>query len=162
MDYNIRPISKTCAATGEALVPGEKCWSVITEADGKLVRLDYSANAWQGPPEGSLGHWQCLVPADADAGRRKIDADSLFDYFIQLCESPNIVEQDYQYVLALLLLRKRRLILEDSIEIDDQPAMRLVGSGGEGPFEVIERELSDDQITDLQAQLFGGPTETAA
>lgn len=162
MDYNIRPISKTCAATGEPLVPGQQCWSVITESDGKLVRLDYSANSWQGPPEGSLGHWQCEIPADADAGRRKIDADSLFDYFIQLCESPNIVEQDYQYVLALLLLRKRRLILEDSIEIDDQPAMRLIGSAGEGPFEVIERELSDDQITDLQAQLFGGPSETAA
>jgi len=162
MDYNIRPISKVCAVTGEPLTPGEHCWSVLTEADGKLVRLDFSSAAWTGPPEGSIGHWQCEVPADADAGRRKIDADSLFDYFIQLCESPNTVEQDYQYVLALLLLRKRRLILEESIEVDDQPAMRLIGSGGEGPFEVLERELTDDQITELQEQLFGDPSEAAA
>lgn len=162
MDYNIRPISKKCSATGEPLVPGELCWSVLTESDGKLSRHDYSIPAWEGPPEGSIGHWQALVPVDVDAGKPKIDADSLFDYFIQLCESPNKTEQDYQYVLALLLLRKRRLILDGTIEIDDLPAMRLVGSGGEGPFEVVERELTDEQIDQLQIQLFGGPTEAAA
>ena len=69
---------------------------------------------------------------------------------------------DYQYVLALLLLRKKRLILEDSITIDDQPGLRLVGSGGEGPFDVMERELTDEQIAQLQIQLFDGATEEAA
>ncbi len=159
MDYNIRPISKNCAATGEPLVPGEQCWSVLIEVDGKISRLDYSTASWDGAPEDSIGHWRCEVPADADAGKRKIDADSLFDYFVQLCESPNKTEQDYQYVLALLLLRKRRLILEDSIEIDDTPAMKLIGTGGEGPFEVMERELTDDQIAQLQDQLFGGTAD---
>lgn len=162
MDYNIRPISKNCSATGEPLVPGEACWSVLTETDGKISRHDYSVSGWEGPPEDSIGHWQCVVPVDADAGKQKLDADSLFDYFIQLCESPNKTEQDYQYVLALLLLRKRRLILESNIEIDDIPAMRLIGSAGEGPFDVVERELTEDQISQLQIQLFGGATEAAA
>ncbi len=162
MDFNIRPISKVCAATGEPLEAGKNCWSVLTEVDGKLVRLDYSEEAWNGPPEGAIGHWKCEVPASAEVGRQKIDPESLFEYFMQLCEAPNVVEQDYQYVLALLLLRKRRLILEESIEVDDVPAMRLVGSGGEGPFDVMERELSDEQIIELQDQLFGGSTGIAA
>ena len=59
-------------------------------------------------------------------------------------------------MLALLLLRKKRLILEESIEIDDQPAMRLIGVGGEGPFDIVERELTDEQVVQLQNQLFGG------
>lgn len=162
MDYNLRPISKNCSSTGEPLIPGEPCWSVLTEVDGRLSRHDYSVAAWEGPPENTIGHWQCVVPVDADAGKQKIDPDSLFDYFVQLCESPNTTEQDYQYVLALLLLRKRRLILEDSIEVDDLPAMRLIGTGGEGPFEVIERELTDEQISQLQIQLFGGTADVAA
>ncbi|MEQ9406725.1 MAG: hypothetical protein RIK87_03325 [Fuerstiella sp.] len=162
MDFNVRPISKVCAETGEPLVPGEKCWSVLREIDGKIVRLDYSGKVWDGPPDDVIGYWRCEVPAGADADQQKIDADSLFDYFVQLGESPNIVELDYQYVLALLLLRKRRLILEESIEIDDQPGMRLIGSGGEGPFEVVERELTDEQITQLQDQLFGGAAGAAA
>ena len=110
MDFNIRPISKLCAATGEPLEPGSDCWSVLIEVDGKLVRQDFSKEAWNGPPDGAIGHWQCQVPATLDSGQQKLDPDSLFDYFIQLCEAPNVVEQDYQYVLALLLLRKRGTI----------------------------------------------------
>lgn len=142
-------------------MPGQKCWSVVTEADGKLVRHDISTEAWTGPPEGAIGHWQCQIPADANAGKKKLDTQSLFEYFVQLTESPNTVELDYQYVLALLLLRKRRLVLEESITVDDLPAMRLIGTGGEGPFEVVERELSDDQITKLQNQLFTPESEAA-
>ncbi len=162
MDFNIRPISKVCSSTGEPLVPGERCWSVLVEIDGRLVRQDISSKSWNGAPENSIGHWQCVVPADKDAGQRKLDPDSLLEYFVQLCESPNNVELDYQYVLALLLLRKKRLILEDSITIDEQPGMRLVGVGGEGPFDVMERELTEEQIAQLQSQLFGGATEEAA
>jgi len=155
MDFNIRPLSKSCAVTGDDLQPGQKCWSVLTEVDGKLVRQDISAAAWDGPPENSLGHWQVEIPEDPQAGKRRLDTESLFEYFVQLTESPNNVERDYQYVLALLLLRKRRLILDADIEIDDQPGMRLIGSGSEGPFDVAERELTDDQVAELQEQLFG-------
>ena len=162
MDFNIRPISKVCAATGESLVAGSECWSVLVEENGRIVRHDYSSEAWTGPPEAAVGYWKCQAPAESSTQPQLIDPDSLFEYFVQLCESPNTVEQDYQYVLALLLLRKRRLILEQTIEIDDRPAMRLNGSGGEGPFEVEERELTEPQILQLQDQLFGGTAEAAA
>jgi len=161
MDFNIRPLSKSCAVTGDDLQPGQICWSVLSEVDGKLVRQDISAAAWQGPPENSVGHWQVEIPEDPNAGKRRLDTESLFEYFVQLTESPNNVERDYQYVLALLLLRKRRLILESEIEIDDQPGMRLIGSGSEGPFDVLERQLSDDQVGQLQEQLFGISGEAA-
>ncbi len=162
MDFNIRPISRVCAATGAALVAGNECWSVLVEENGRIVRHDYSAEAWTGPPEAAVGFWMCHVPAESGTGTQFIDPDSLFEYFVQLCESPNTVELDYQYVLALLLLRKRRLILEQTLEIDDRPAMRLNGSGGEGPFDVEERELTEQQILQLQDQLFGGTAEAAA
>lgn len=161
MDFSIRPVSKSCAISGESLPPGARCWSVLTEVDGKLVRQDISEDAWEGPPENSLGHWQVEIPEDPNAGKRRLDTESLFEYFVQLCEAPNQVELDYQYVLALLLMRKRRLILDASITLDDHPAMRLIGSGGEGPFEVRERELSDEQVAQLQQQLFGIPGEAA-
>ena len=144
------------------LQPGEACWSVLIEQDGKLVRQDICADAWQGPPEGAIGHWRCTVPSGSDSGRIKLDADSLFEYFLQLNESPNVIQQQYRYVLSLLLLRKRRLILEEVCEIDDRPVMRLVGSGGEGPFDVPEEELSEDQIQRLQQQLFETSDRTAA
>lgn len=154
MDFNIRPVAKSCSQSGRTFQPGESCWSVLVEQDGRLVRQDFSVDAWHGPPSGAIGHWRCTIPAAVEQNRIKLDPDSLFDYFLQLNDSPNYVQQQYRYVLALLLLRKRRLILEDVLQIDERPAMRLVGSGGEGPFDVPEEELSEEQIDRLQHQLF--------
>jgi len=162
MDFSFRPVAKSCAKSGRAFRPGDTCWSVLVEKDGHLVRQDFSSEEWAGPPPEAIGHWRCMVPESAESSRPKLDPDSLFDYFLQLCDSPNIVQQQYRYVLALLLLRKRRLILEEVVDIDDRPTMRLVGSGGEGPFDVTEEELSEDQIERLQHQLFDTGRSIAA
>jgi hypothetical protein len=162
MDFNIRPVAKACAKSGRPFLPGDECWSVLVEKDGQLVRQDFSAEAWSGPPAEAIGHWRCSVPDSVDKGRPKLDPDSLFDYFLQLSDSPNLLQQQYRYVLALLLLRKRRLILEEVIDVDDRPTMRLVGSGGEGPFDVAEEELSEEQIDRFQQQLFDSGRSVAA
>lgn len=156
MDFDIRPVAKICASSGQKLLPGHACWSVLIEEDGRVVRHDYSEESWSGPPNGVIGYWQNRISDSTSTAATSLDTDSLFDYFLQLCESPNKVEQDYQYVLALLLMRKRRLILQESTTVEDQPAMQLIGTGGEGPFEIIERDLSESRIEELQTQLFSG------
>ena len=162
MDFNFRPVAKSCAKSGRVFRPGDECWSVLVEKDGQLIRQDYSADAWSGPPAGAIGHWRSQIPESAENGRTRFDPDSLFDYFLQLGDSPNLVQQQYRYVLALLLLRKRRLILEEVVDVDDRPTMRLIGSGGEGPFDVPEEELNEDQIERLQQQLFDTGRSAAA
>ncbi len=162
MEFNIRPAAKCCAKTGEPFRSGDVCWSILIEKDGLLVRQDFSAAAWEGPPPDAIGHWRSEIAEVSDSRRPKLDADSLFDYFLQLSDSPNIVQQQYRYVLALLLLRKRRLMLEEVVEFDDRPTMRLVGSGGEGPFDVPEEVLNEEQIDRLQQQLFDSGRATAA
>lgn len=162
MEFSFRPIAKACSRTGRVFRPGEECWSVLVERDGQLMRQDYAVEAWTGPPSGAIGHWKAVVPGSADALRAKLDPDSLFESFVQLEDSPNIVQRQYRYVLALLLLRKRRLILEEVIEVDDRPLMRLIGSTGEGPFDVAEEDLNEDQIQRLQLQLFDGGRSHAA
>ena len=162
MDFNFRPVAKSCAKSGRVFRPGDECWSVLVEKDGQLIRQDYCADAWSGPPSGAIGHWRCLIPESTENGRTRFDSDSLFAYFLQLGDSPNLVQQQYRYVLALLLLRKRRLILEEVVDIDDRPTMRLIGSGGEGPFDVPEEELNEDQIERLQQQLFDTGRSVAA
>ncbi|MEZ6061672.1 MAG: hypothetical protein R3C19_15095 [Planctomycetaceae bacterium] len=141
--------------TGKALTPGDICWSALVEEEGRLVRQDFSAEGWTEPPPNAVGYWRCVVPPEQESGERRLDTSSLFEYFLQLCESPNVVEQQHLYVLALLLLRKKRLILEETVETEGQSSMRLIGSGGEGPFTVTEVELAGDSILEIQSQLFG-------
>ena len=153
MDYHVKPLGKTCAATGNELVPGSWCHSVVVERDGDLVRLDYSEEGWPGTPEGTVGHWRCLVPESTEPKSRVIDPESLLEYFQQLCEDGNPVQEKFRYVIALLLLQKRRLRLDGSRQDGEIEYLQLVGSHGEGPFEVRDQQLEPEEIEALQREL---------
>src|ERR1700688_4371383 len=57
MEYQIQANTRRCAVSGRELHAGEKFYSVLTEEHGKLARLDYAADAWQGPPHGTFSFW---------------------------------------------------------------------------------------------------------
>lgn len=153
MDYQLKPIGKTCARTGQDLQPGASCHSVVVERDGQFVRLDFSEAGWQGTPEGTVGEWTSVVPA-ATAKAPAIDPESLLRYFEQLCEDANPGHNQMRYVLALLLLQKRRLRLEGSRQDEDgSEYLQLIGSKSEGPFEVLDQQLDETEIVQLQASL---------
>lgn len=153
MDYHLKPIGKTCAATGKELVPGSACFSVLAERDGRLIRLDYSEACWAGPPEGTVGFWQSVVPEPEEAKVKPLDTDALMRYFEQLSEDANPAQEKFRYVLSLLLLQKRRLKIEGSRQDGDIEYLELVGSHSEGPFEVRDHQLDDAEIEQLQGDL---------
>jgi hypothetical protein len=153
MDYHIRPLGKTCAGSGQPLEPGTRVFSVLVERSGELVRLDYAAAEWKGAPAGSVGQWQCAVPElDPNKGA-VLDPEALLSYFEQVLENANPAQEQLAYVLALFLLQKRRLRLEGSRADGDIQYLQLTGSRGEGPFEVRDQQLPDDEIKRLQGEI---------
>lgn len=153
MDYHLKPIAKTCAATGRELTPGSRCFSALVERDGGPVRFDYTEEGWSGPPEGTIGYWQTRVPSPAETAARPLDPDALMRYFEQLCEDANPAQDKFRYVLALLLLQKRRLKIEGSRQDGETEYLQLGGSRGEGSFEVRDQQLTDEEIAQLQQAL---------
>ena len=153
MDYQFKSIGKTCAGTGQPLQPGSECHSVLVERDGQTYRLDYSKAGWKGPPEDAIGEWMSFV-ADAAPKPKTIDTEALLRYFEQLCEDANPAHDQIRYVLALLLLQKRRLRLDGSRTDDDgEEFLQFIGSKSEGPFEIVDQQLSEDEILALQQSL---------
>jgi hypothetical protein len=146
-------MGKTCEATGEELVPGNTCFSALVERDGQLIRLDYCEAGWTGPPDGTMGYWQSIVPEPEEAKAKPLDPDALMRYFEQLCEDANPAQEKLRYVLSLLLLQKRRLKIEGSRQEGDVEYLELVGSHSEGPFEVRDHQLDDAEIEQLQSDL---------
>lgn len=153
MDYHLKPIGKTCTTTGEPLVPGETCHSVLVEQDGQFVRLDFSDEGWSGPPEGSIGHWRCIVPEPVQAQHKPLDADALMRYFEQISEDTNPTQEKFRYVLALLLLQKRRLKLDGTRRDGEIEYLQLSGTRGEAPVEVRDHHLADEEIQQIQQGL---------
>jgi hypothetical protein len=153
MDYHLKPIAKTCTATGREFAPGVPCHSALVELNGKLVRFDFSEDGWTGPPDGTIGFWQSIVPEPTETAAKPLDADALMRYFEQLCEDASPAQDKFRYVVALLLLQKRRLKLEGSRHDGDIKFLELLGSRGEGTFEVRDQHLKDDEIGQLQQAL---------
>ena len=69
MDYQLKPLGKTCAQTGQKLLPGEVCYSAVVPKGNQWERIDVSRDAWKGPPDGAIGFWTCTVPAETQTRR---------------------------------------------------------------------------------------------
>lgn len=153
MSYRVKPLGKICAGTGEPLVPGSRIHSVLVDRDHEQVRLDYSEAGWNGPPEGTLGHWRCIVPEPVASGPKPLDTEALFRFFEESAEDQNPTQEKFRYVVALLLLQKRRLQLEGSRKDGEIEYLLLIGSRSEGPFEVRDQHLAPEEIQQLQSDL---------
>jgi hypothetical protein len=153
VEYQFRPIGKKCSGTGKDLVPGEWCFSALVEKNGELQRLDFSEEGWRGPPEGVLGVWKCLVPKPAEVRHEPLDTTALMTCFEQLTEEASPAREGLRYILALLLIKKRRLKLEGSRTDGDDEYLQLAGAQGEGAYEVRELNPSDEEVHQWQREL---------
>ena len=152
-EYEFRTVGRKCAATGAELPPGSVCHSVLVEREGKLVRLDFSEAGWKGPPEGAVGAWKCTVPRPAEVRREPLDAAVLLRCFEQLLEEGAPDREGLRYVLALLLVKKRRLRIEGSRTAADGEYLQLAGIQGEGAWEVRDLNPTDAEVEQWQREL---------
>ena len=112
--YDIQNPTRLCAATGRALQVGEKYWAVLSEQDGKFVRNHYSAAAWPGPSPRAIAYWTGTVPP-ADRPMKPVIADELLvDCLNRLAGTTDPHQIRFRYVVALLLMRRKRYKFDDA------------------------------------------------
>ena len=87
------------------------------------MRHDYSVEGWEGPPEGALACWRSRI-ATPESKKSWAPNDVMLDLLEQLEDQPD--KQDMRYVLALLLVRRRVLRLEDTIEDESTGQSQLL------------------------------------
>ncbi len=153
MDYQFGAPGKVCAASGKPLGPGDKCVSALVEHSGRLVRLDYLEAHWTGEPPHTVGSWKFQIPEATAQQQRIIDVDSLFRFFEQLVEDANPGYDRMRYVVALFLLQRKRLKLDGTRHDDGQDLLVFLGSRGEGPYDVVDQQLTADEMSVLEAEM---------
>jgi hypothetical protein len=153
-DYQIQPNTRHCAVTGRELRPGEKVYSVLSQEDGKFVRRDYAAEAWQGPPEGAFSFWCGRVPANEQARKLRIDDDLLADCFQRLEGQTEPAQVNFRYVVALLLMRRKRFKFEGTQVQDDQETLRVRCTRTGTVHDVLNPRLTEDEMIAVQDEVF--------
>ncbi len=159
-DYDIQGPARVCAATGRELKPGDRFFAVLREDAGKLLRTDYAADAWSGPPQGAVAYWAGKVPVAGHKPRKPVvNDDLLLDCFDRLKGSADPDGLNFRYVAALLLMRRKRFKFEDAARghtTDGQGRDVLIvrDARGGAVHHVIDPRLTDDQIAAVQTEVF--------
>lgn len=115
-DFEIARFTRHCHATGRELAAGESFYSVLVTEGAEVIRRDFAAAAWPGPPEKSLGWWKSQVPQPHANKVNLAPSEVMLQYFQELEGRPD--KEDERYVLALLMIR-RRVLRQERTEQDD-------------------------------------------
>ena len=161
MEYHVRPMGRICSVSGKELPPGSLCHSVLVEKDGQLARLDISDEGWTGPPAGMIGHWRTRVPTGS-ARPKPLDGDALLRSFELMSEDASPANERFRYVLALLLLQRRKLQITATRGDGAERQLEVTGMRGEGPWSVRDFRMDEAEIDALQAALTARIAEDAA
>jgi hypothetical protein len=153
-DYQIQPNTRRCTLSGRELQAGEKYWSVLLDEGGKFIRKDYGAEAWQGPPPGAFSFWVGRVPPPQGKRRPPIDDDLLMDCFQRLEGQNEPGRVNFRYVLALLLMRRRRFKFEEAHQQDGQEVLDLRCTRTGVHCQVVNPGLTEEEMTSVQEDVF--------
>jgi hypothetical protein len=154
MEYQIQPNTRRCALSGRELRPGEKFYSVLLEESGQLVRQDYSSEAWQGPPHGSFSFWAGRIPVGEEKRRAPVDLEVLMDCLERLEGESEPARVNFRYIVALLLLRRKRLRFEQARMEGEQEVLLLQCVQTRNTYRVLNPGLTEEEMTTVQEEVF--------
>jgi hypothetical protein len=154
LDYQIQPNTRRCSVTGRELKPGEKVYSVLLDEEGKFVRKDYSEEAWQGPPQTAFSFWVGRVASGDKKGRPAIDDELLLDCFQRLADQLEPERVNFRFVLALLLMRRRRFKFEETRTEDGQEVLYLRCNQTGARYRVVNPNLPEEEMASVQQDVF--------
>ena len=152
MDYEVQHSSRRCSVTGREFAPGEIYYSAVAAKGAEVIRCDYAADAWQGPPENTIGWWKSQVPDRTTNKKHWAPNDVMLQFWDELATQPD--KQDMRYVLTLLLVRRRVFRLEEE-KFDEQGGEMLVVEcpRREATYEIAAVMPEAGRINQIQEEL---------
>lgn len=153
MQYDIAHAARRCARTGRELQPGERHMVALFEREDKLVREDVSLEAWQTPSNDAFAWWQTTVPASGQQSRLILDDGLVYDCFLRLEGDLEQQKVNFRYVLALWLLRKRKLKFEEVQKEKGQDWLMLREAKIKKMHKVLDPHLNEEAISQVQQEV---------
>jgi hypothetical protein len=152
--WDIARCSGVCSATGRTLAEGEEHYAVLFEDGETFRRADFALDAWTGPPAEAFCYFRTRVPVRERKKRLLVDDEMLINFFVRLGDD-EVAEsrQNFRFVLALILMRKRLLKYEDTVRENGGEIwmMRLVRE--QSVHKVRNPHLAEDQIAQVSREL---------
>jgi hypothetical protein len=158
-EYKIDASSRRCRTCGRVIEVNEEYYSAVVETaqENLLERHDFCGPCWKPPEGGYFSYWKARVPEpepDTHRGPRLIDMGRLMQLFEHLADSEEVQARRFRYVLALVLMRKRRLRVVESRRLKDggeELTLREVGT--QRTHAVSAPPVTEDEIRSVADRL---------
>jgi hypothetical protein len=151
LDFEIQRFTRRCAKTNREFEAGEEYYSCLVAEGPSVVRYDYCVQAWEEPPSGAIGWWKSRIPEPTSHKMHWAPDDVMLGYFLQLDGKPEC--EDVRYVLALLMIRRRMLRLEEASHVDGEELLRLFCPRNESEYSVRVVIPPAERIDEIQNDL---------
>jgi hypothetical protein len=143
----------TCYGTGRKIEYSEEYYGALVETEQGLQRRDFCADYWQSQKPEVFCFWKSKLPQPGQKKAQFIDDDMLMAFFDRLAEETEQEKVNFRFVLALVLMRKRRLKYDSSEVENDKEIWRLRITGEKEIVSVINPHLDEAQIEQLSSQI---------
>ncbi len=163
-EYNITRTAGLCVACEQTLEPGQEFVATVRETQGEddetqLVRQDYCLNCWEPAREQTtadksvLGIWHAHASAPKEKKKTFVDDELLVSFFDRLQDADEPAKVQFRFVLALILMRKRRLAY-DGLKPGDGNRPWLMHFRGSGrKCTVVDPQMDEDKVAEVSQQL---------
>ena len=122
-------------------------------------RKDFSIEYWdQNKPE-VYSFWKTIIPQPNEKKKLFVDDSVLINFFERLAQETDQLKVNFRFVLALILMRKRKLKYEDTLRQDNKEiwVMRFVRETDTHKVEILSSTMnkSNRSLRKLSAILHG-------
>jgi hypothetical protein len=142
-----------CCGTGEKIEYGEEYFAALVETGGRLERRDFCAEYWLAEKPNVYCYWKTRLPRPDEKKHKFVDDEMLMAFFERLERETEQEKINFRFVLALILMRKRRLKYDSSKTEDGREIWRLRVTGEKEFVEVTNPNLDDEQVKQLTSQI---------
>jgi len=142
-----------CYGSGKAIEYGDEYFGALVETDEGLQRKDFCSDYWQNQKPEVFCFWKTRLPNPEQKKQIFVDDDMLMAFFERLEKETEQDKINFRFVLALILMRKRRLKYDETKIEDGSEIWLLKVAGEKHTVEVINPHLDEEQIEQLSSQI---------
>lgn len=147
-----KPIGE-CSGTGQEIAFGEEYIGTLVETEEGLERRDFSLSYWEQEKTQVYCFWRSRLPHPEEKKKVFIDDAMLMAFFDRLAGEEDQQRVNFRFVLAMILMRKRRLKYDATENREGVEVWRLKVTGEKRSVEVKNPHLGQEEIEQLSLQI---------
>ncbi|MDD5458942.1 MAG: hypothetical protein PHF37_06090 [Phycisphaerae bacterium] len=152
-DWEIeRPLGQ-CCGTERQIEPGEEYFAALVKTADGFARRDFSAQYWEANQPDVFCYWKTKLPEPNQKKKLFVDDEMLMAFFERLTNETDQEKINFRFVLALILMRKKKLKYDTSRTEDGKEIWVLRISGEKTTADVVNPNLTEKQVEQLSGQV---------